>query len=242
MSADTTPTSSERLRCLTADIDKLAALPPTSYDCEVESCPGWSIAELLVHLGRVQHWVVASMASGPGENLPPFPPRPATQGDELADWFLRSARQLVAVLGAADLDALHSTWAGDRSGHWWVRRQAFEHAVHRWDAETAAGLDASPIAFPADGVDEWAELQDMKAWQPPAGLHGTVHLHGTDGDGEWLFAVDESLTVTHGHHKGDAAIRGTLSDLCLLLWGRRSIDRFEIHGDAAFAARLIASL
>jgi len=68
----------------------------------------------------------------------------------------------------------------------------------------------------------------------------TMHLHATDvaesaaGEGEWLVTLGpEGLTVDHKHAKGDVAVRGTASDLLLLLWNRVSADRCEVFGDAA---------
>ena len=50
---------------------------------------------------------------------------------------------------------------------------------------------------------------------------GTLHLHCTDVEGEWLVARrDGEVTVTREHAKGDVAARGSASDLFLFLWGR----------------------
>jgi hypothetical protein len=40
------------------------------------------------------------------------------------------------------------------------------------------------------------------------------------------------MTVTPEHAKGDAAVRGTASDLLLLLLGRASATDVEVFGDA----------
>lgn len=62
---------------------------------------------------------------------------------------------------------------------------------------------------------------------------GSLHLHRTDGDGEWLLtAVDDVLNVVHEHAKGDAAARGTASDLALLVWNRRQ-PTLEVFGNEA---------
>ncbi len=65
-----------------------------------------------------------------------------------------------------------------------------------------------------------------------------MHLHRTDGDGEWMFAGDGEggVTVTHEHGKGDAAVRGTAANLLLWIWGRPA-DGLECFGDAEVAAR-----
>ena len=61
----------------------------------------------------------------------------------------------------------------------------------------------------------------------------TLHLHRTDGDGEWLLSSqDDRLVVSHEHARGDAAARGSASDLVLLVWGRRQ-PTLEVFGDEA---------
>jgi hypothetical protein len=62
----------------------------------------------------------------------------------------------------------------------------------------------------------------------------TIHLHGTDGEGEWLLTLGpDAFTMTHEHAKGDVALRGSVSDLALLLYGRPTIGAVEHLGDDA---------
>ena len=64
--------------------------------------------------------------------------------------------------------------------------------------------------------------------------NGTIHLHATDIDGEWLVTLGPGgISHEHGHAKGDVALRGTASDLLLWCWNRVPVDdRFEVFGDA----------
>jgi hypothetical protein len=124
---------------------------------------------------------------------------------------------------------------------------AQETAVHRWDAEEAAGTGwAIEADLAADGVDEFFDHFTDTAADGAEPLGGTVHLHSTTGEGEWLIrepVPGGRLEVTHEHAKGDAAVRGDASDLLLALWRRRSVDdpaRFEVFGDADVARRLVA--
>ena len=58
------------------------------------------------------------------------------------------------------------------------------------------------------------------------------------GTGEWLVTLGpEGPTVEHAHAKGDVAVRGTASDLLLLLWNRVPVDRCEVFGDAGLLDR-----
>jgi predicted lipid carrier protein YhbT len=129
---------------------------------------------------------------------------------------------------------------------------AIETAVHRWDAQVAAG-EGRPVGtdLALDAVDELFEV--ILPWRGTAELGSenegkTMHLHATDvgdepGEGEWLITLaGERLTVEHRHAKGDVAVRGTASDLLLLLWNRVSADRFEVFGDAGVLERWRAAV
>ncbi len=229
------------LTTLSRDVAIIGAVPRDRLGAEVPSCPGWSMTDLLEHLGRVHRWVLAALASGPDDPMPSFPPRLDSSID-VADWFAEGAAELVGALSSVDLESVRPTFVGPRPAQWWLRRQVFENAVHRWDAQTALGPAPDPIELAADGIDEWVMLRTSRSWSPGAGIAGSIHLHGTDGEGEWLFEfADESFAVSHGHHKGDAAVRGSLSDLCLLVWGRVSPDQLEVLGDGELVARFLAA-
>jgi hypothetical protein len=118
--------------------------------------------------------------------------------------------------------------------------------VHRVDAQLAGGVVAPvPVELALDGIDEYFLMANVRVLpqRPGFALGGTVHLHATDGDGsgsgsgEWMLADhDGRIAVTAEHGKGDAAVRGTASDLLLGLWGRldlRADDRFERFGSPA---------
>lgn len=214
---------------------------------EVPSCPGWTVADLVWHTGEVHlFWrtAVAERWTDPSAYLEPERPL----GDELVAWFREGVQRSVEVLQAADPLGAVWTWAPRGGTVAWVqRRMAQETAVHRWDAELAAG-DPRPIeaALAADGVDEFLEHFTDAAVAGAEPLGGTVHLHATDGAGEWL--VDEPvaggpLEVRREHAKGDCAVRGPASDLLLALWRRVAVDdagRFEVFGDADVARHLVA--
>ena len=100
--------------------------------------------------------------------------------------------------------------------------------------------DPAPIdaALAKDGVDEYLDMHlprrmDASETSPPA---GSLHLHRTDGEGEWMLrAVDGSLLVTSEHGKGDAAVRGSSHDLVLYLWNRARGETIEVFGDESVA-------
>ena len=219
-------------------------------DAPVGSCPGWTVADLVWHTGEVHlFWrtCVAERWSDPSAYVEPDRPL----GDLLLPWYREGVQRSVEVLTAAAPDEPIWSWA-PRGGTaaWIVRRMAQETAVHRWDAEAAAAGGAAPppidTELAVDGVDEFFEHFSDTAAEGAAAVHGRVHLHATDADGEWLVsepAVGGRLEVSREHAKGDAAVRGTASNLLLLLWRRVGLDddgRFEVFGDAEVARRLVA--
>jgi hypothetical protein len=59
--------------------------------------------------------------------------------------------------------------------------------------------------------------------------------------GEWIVHEDDdgALQLERRHEKGDAALRGSASDLLLALWRRIALDALDVVGDGAVAQRLI---
>jgi uncharacterized protein (TIGR03083 family) len=146
---------------------------------------------------------------------------------------------LVAVLAATDPST--PMWAGTdrREVSFWARRQAHEVAVHRWDAQSAAG-SPEPIEAPvaADGIDEFLGLLPYWRGEPLRGDGETVHVHCTDVAGEWLVRLTPAGPyVAREHAKGDVAARGSASDLALFLRRRVGADALDVFGDAALLER-----
>ncbi len=233
------PTPEEYVECLRGDSAALAAAAAAAgLDAEVPSCPDWTVADLLGHIGRVQHWAAAVVGRRATEPLRfrdlPSPPEPA----ERLDWARAGARELADTL--ASVDPATPVWtfvvAGRDAGRaaFWQRRQALEAAVHRYDAQLAAG-DPAPVdgALAVDGIDELLTVLAPATFGPRCtGAGESVHLHCTDRPGEWLLRFTAGgLEVERMHAKGDVAVRGPASDLFLLVHNRRRADGLEVFGD-----------
>ena len=220
------------------------AAEAAGHDAPVASCPGWTVDELVWHTGEV-HWFWASVVEGRWEDPSEYeePERPAS--DDLLSWYRAGVDRTLAILRAAHPAAAVWTWAprGGTVG-WIIRRMAQETAVHRWDAEAAAGRSWSIDAeLASDGIDEFLEHFTDRAADGAAPLGGTAHLHCTDVDGEWLVAEPERggrLEIRREHAKGDVAVRGPASDLLLALWRRRPLEGLEVLGDRSVADHLLA--
>jgi predicted lipid carrier protein YhbT len=89
-----------------------------------------------------------------------------------------------------------------------------------------------------DGIDEFYDVLvpfSAARWTRPLPT-GSLHLHRTDGDGEWLVrAVDGAVVMTREHAKGDVALRGPASDLFAFVWNRGRSDAVTTFGDDAVA-------
>ena len=249
-----------RLETLAAASEKFSRLADSNLDLDVKACPGWSVADLVGHLGGVYSWVVMVMAAD-GER--PTGQRQSAPSDLnlILEWFAERRSSLLASLSSRPYDAPAWTFSTRTSATtaWWLRRQAAETAIHLHDMEeavsggalggsagSAAGSAAagsapagsaaavSPLAA-ADGVDE--VLTDMAPSyldRNQADLRGSLHVHATDTPGEWTVDFDvRPVDVRREHAKGSAAVRGPARDLFLWLWNRRSLDEapMEVFGD-----------
>jgi uncharacterized protein (TIGR03083 family) len=197
---------------------------------------------LLGHVGTVHRWVGEILETE--ATARPGRPAPPEGFDATLDWYQAGLDRLVSLLEAIDPDEAVWNWfqQGPGPSRFWSRRMAHETAMHRWDAQAAAG-DGEPISadLAADGIDEYLTFAPSRlARRPVPGLEGSLHLHATDSDGEWAIDVAaDGLQWRPEHAKGDAALRGPVSDLLLWMLNRVSADApgLEVFGDRALVDR-----
>lgn len=236
---------------LRADTALLLDVTDGRHDRPVPTCPGWTVERLVGHVGRVHRRAAAWLATGGGATGESGATGSSTEietppaSEYLAGWVRRGLDDLLAAQGAVDPDRTVATWDGPRHSAFWVRRMAIETALHRVDGELAVGA-VTPIdtALAVDGIDELFEV--IVPHRGTGELHRgreTIHLHATDPDlgegvGEWLITLGaDAVTVEHAHTKGDVAVRGSASDLLLLLWNRVDPAVFEVFGDRTILER-----
>lgn len=232
------------LVALRRESDALRAAAHGHLGAAIPAVEGWTVGEVVVHVGQGAQWAVHLVRDGldATEALLALPPAPEPEefGDDgLLAWFDRCTDELCAVLEAAGPDAACWTFSGPGAARDWWRRRAHETAIHRWDVAGAAGVaDTIDRDLALDGIDELFELFVARLGDRLAGDGRTLHLHATDhglpeGAGEWTIAfTPDGPTWERGHAKGDAAVRGSASDLLLLLWNRVPPSRLEVFGDA----------
>lgn len=232
----------ELIEALRTEGEALASVAADHLDTTVPSCPGWDVATLVNHLGRVHRWAIEAIRTQ-SKDSPPFPKRP--ENPDVA-WFRSGVAELADLLAETDPDTKMWTFpGGGGSARFWIRRQAEETALHRWDAERATTSAPRPLEteLALAGIDE---VFDVYLAPRNVQLGGSVHFHATDSPhGEWNIAngADGGLLIGHGHEKADVALKGTASDLLLWLWGRPVPESgLEVFGDEAVLDRWRAGL
>ncbi|MCV7149536.1 maleylpyruvate isomerase family mycothiol-dependent enzyme [Mycobacterium riyadhense] len=202
----------------------------------VSTCPGWSLDQLIRHVGRGDRWAAQIVR----DNLDHFlDPRSVVDGkpprgrDGTISWLLGGARLLVEAVEQAGGEAPVWTFLGNRPANWWIRRRLHETAVHRADVAIALGGEFSLAAdVAADGITEWLERVAIQAGGDGAALpldgSETMHIHATDpglGEaGEWTVRVaDNGIIWSHEHGKGSVALRGGATELLLAMVRRVSV-------------------
>ena len=219
-----------------------AAVSGADLRAPVPSCPGWTVADLVWHVAEVyQFWghIVTERAADPSGYV-----EPQRVADEallpLFDANLAALRQTLSDTAA---ETPVWTWTDDHTVGFVQRRMAHETAVHRWDAEQAAGrsYDMDP-ALASDGIDEFLHHVYGSRWATEEPVGGSVHIHCGDVAGEWTIRPSaQGFDVTREHAKGDCALRGWANSLLLVLWRRAGLDAIDVVGDVDVARRFVSA-
>lgn len=219
-----------------------AAAVRAGLQAPVEFCPGWTVADLVWHLAEVHlFWgfIVTTRAKDPDAYVEPE----RVADHELLATFDENVAALTDTLSTTPADTVVWTWTTDHTVGFVRRRMAHETAVHRWDAERAAGGEheiEAPLA--SDGIDEFLQHVYGNRWAEQEPVGGSVHIHCGDVPGEWTVRPSgDGFEVTREHAKGDCALRGAASDLLLTLWRRVGLDAIDVVGDAAVAQRFVGA-
>lgn len=221
----------------------------------VPSCPDWSAADLLWHLGEVQHFwgtVVRDRLTDPSEYAQPVRPERHT---ELHDFFTTASAMLIEALATTPDDVPVWTWlTADRSVGFVRRRQAHEALIHRLDAELTA--DTITDVDPELATDGVLEIIEWMLGAPPwatTTVDGPIgRLIASDTGAQWLVQVgkasgtsptggttytDEPVGCLVDGGEPSFEIAGTARDLDAWLWNRPPVSTITRTGDTtAFAA------
>lgn len=231
------------LGLLRADAARLTEAAITAgLDAKVPSCPEWTVRDLVVHTGEVYRDKVACMRLRRRPEEGDVEREPAAGEDPVA-WFRAGLDELLAELEARDPgDPSYSWYPPDQTVGFWPRRMAQETAVHRVDAELAAG-DVTPIdrELAIDGVDEILAVFLGGPWYeewPQEGASGQIFAVRT-GSRIWRVTLEErAVPVTTDDGDAVATVSGEPQDVLLWLWGRPA--EVTVDGDVSELRKRLA--
>jgi uncharacterized protein (TIGR03083 family) len=233
------------LRAIRSDGQATLDAASLGLDAPVPTTPGWTVADVVSHLGRV-HRQKAHIVRELLVAEPPMVEPPPTES--LLEWFAEGVHDLTEILSVADPATPVHTWhQPEQTVGFWIRRMAHETLIHRVDAELGHGLH-SPVGaeLGADGVDEildvfmggypeWAQVDrssvvvglesEGRQWRVRFGSWS-----GTSPNSGREFIDRAGIELDATDSKPDVVIRGPGDALDLFLWGRGSADGLIVDG------------
>jgi uncharacterized protein (TIGR03083 family) len=231
------------LELLQTDANRLLSVAQRGLDAAVPSCPGWSVSDLVEHVGMVYLHKVECMRRN-AEPEEPWPP-PELEGREPLGLLGEALRTLTTELRERGTDSPSATWWPlDQTSGFWYRRMAQETAVHRVDAELAHD-DVTPIdpGLATDGVDEILAIMLRAEWASGPDIEHAVdgRIRVRTGGRSWTVAASRDqvdVNLDGDSDPVDVEISGEPHDVLLWLWGRAGDDAVTFAGDHEVAAAL----
>ena len=211
-----------------ADTERLLEMAARGFAEPVPSCPGWTVADVVTHVGFVYVHKVRVMADGAWPEQWP----PATYDGLDPIEFLRQAKDdLFEEFARHDPSEQTATFGADSTIMFWARRMALEIAVHRYDCELAHD-DATEVAddLALDGIDEVLQVFLGGGYLDPDNPteHPVDAAVAIEAGGRTMGARTcrrEQVTVSDGPGDAPATVSGAPADVFLWMWGRRGDDR-----------------
>jgi uncharacterized protein (TIGR03083 family) len=216
-----------------SDGRRLADVATGGLAADVPSCPGWTVRDLVRHVAQVyEHKIACTELRREPE---PWPPEWPADRDPI-EWFSDAHARLLEMFDRSGPTTPSATWwPPDQTVGFWARRMAHETAVHRADAELAAG-DPTPIDadLATDGVDEILQIMLAGDWsEAPDDTATGQRVAVVTGGRTWNVQLSrEAVAVTEGEGAREAAVEGEPSEVVLWLWGRAGDERVTRSGDA----------
>lgn len=214
----------------------LASRTPQEMQAAVPNCPGWTVRNALVHVGRVGIAWRAMMQAGPDD------PESRNRGyaeselkpegapvDEIASW----AYQALDLLdGEVDRSCYFSMTGGAGTIGDWGWHAATELGLHRLDVESALGHGYSMSDAQAlDALAYSCELF-LPAFRRATDTDpGSVAIEVVSADG----AIAGSCELA-SDTRTSVSISGPGPEILLALWGRNHANVTVAAGDAAVLA------
>jgi uncharacterized protein (TIGR03083 family) len=206
-------------------------------DAPVPPCAPWQVKDLLRHTGYVHRWAARHINECPDQIIDGPPEEEILSGGaddaRLLAWFRDGHAALARTLATADPAVACPTFMPAPSPlAFWARRQAHETAIHRADADSAAGtIPEYEADFAADGIDELIMgFGRRRKYQPGSNAEGTrLRVLATDTGDAWLVEALEGRVLPRrdlgGQEEAGCAVSGPASGLYLYLWNRADAAR-----------------
>ncbi len=228
-------------------------------DAAVPTTPGWTITDLVAHVGQTQHWVaeiIERRIIDPTQ-LPTEMAALPTEPREWQAWLSESAHRFTSACSDDALDAPVFNPAGDeRPGtRFWMSSVLNETVVHGFDAANAAaqrvniGADIAAALIGNHLAMLTSPTWEMRRPQSAHAIRGTgqtLQWRATDTAdhaGAWFVERrSDGATWQPGSRQADVTVTGPARSLLLTLTRRlplndREATDIKIDGDTDLAQR-----
>jgi uncharacterized protein (TIGR03083 family) len=226
-------------------------------EAAVPTTPGWTITDLVEHMGQSQHWVaeiIERRITDPTK-LPTEVAVLPTDPSQWQAWLSESAQRVASACSDDALDApVFNPAADERSGtRFWISSALNEAVIHGFDAANAAGRPADIDAdIAAALISNHLAMLTSPTWE----MQRSESAHAIRGTGQrlqWL-ATDiaddagawfverrpDGATWQPGIQQADVTVTGPARSLLLTMTRRLSLtDReattISVDGDTELA-------
>jgi uncharacterized protein (TIGR03083 family) len=244
------PSSDGFVEAYAAVAERFAAAVSTSdLSAPVGACPGWSVLDLVAHLGNTHAWAATVVETG--SPAPDQDDRPTSRrARAVSAWYLAKAEDLYRVLRAVPADRPCWNFAfGAGVAGFWPRRQLHETTIHLVDLELASGRPAAIASdVAADGVDEVLTVMvpRMHRRGHVAELVAPLEVSASDTGESWLLTPAAPPAVERrtrpAVEAGGDRLEAPADVLYRLLWKRETdTGAIRILGDHARIEAFLAS-
>lgn len=231
------------LTALERDYRRLVEVAEGNLAAKVPTCPEWTMADLIYHVGMVYLHKVAAIQLNAQPSWPP---------DDLPDEpvlarLRRAYGELTAEFAARDpASPAYTMYKPDQTVGFWIRRMAQETVIHRIDAELAAGVPSRPVPddLALDGIDELLLIfltygsQTWHEYFAGALSKGDGTLGVTAGPRRWLVRWDAAgVTAGVSDQPARAEVSGAPEPMLRWLW-RRAEGPVTIDGDESQVSQM----
>ncbi len=208
----------------------------------IPTCPGWTLTDLVGHVGTTQRWVSRLVGEGITDSGTAFsigwesaPADPSAWGS----WLMDGAHSVEATFAGANDDRVVFDPSGGGDGvAFWSQRIFGEISVHRIDA--AFALDREYRFDPTlavAAIEDWFANMASSGWAANVpgfadamrGDGQTIAWVTDDADQAWLLRRTEQapLVLTHDRSDADVTIHGPARELLQIVSRRLPLDAAE---------------